>query len=425
MKKLICVILLLLSYQSYAQDGIQYGLGIGSGYYEDPGDINFMVITDSTPIYGTLAKFKRNVYFEFQTKNIIFDSAFASAMAPKNISWLDSNHVLQFSNISSLNLPQSQITYTGTTSQYIRGNGSYATLPAIPTNTNQLTNGSGYITGITGSQVNSALGYTAYNAALNANNFLTGITSSQIATALGFTPYSAANPNSYISSITGTMVNNALGYTPYNGSTNSLNFLTGINSGQVTTALGFTPYNSTNPSGFISGITSSLVNSALGYTAYNGSSNPLNFLTSINSSAVTTALGYTPYNGTTNTNNYIGTSGARSALSLTATRTSGTPTYTSSTGVLDVPIIKRQESYKGTTDASGNYTITFSVSYSSTPHIQANPIGGTTEIFLKIVSVSTTGFVVNVFQRVSVLSLALSTATTPVSGATVDVFITE
>lgn len=86
---------------------------------------------------------------------------------------------------------------------------------------------------------------------------------------------------------------------------------------------------------------------------------------------------------------------------------------------------KRQETYSGTTDASGNYTVTFGTAYSVAPNIQANPIGGTTEIFLKIVSVSTTGFTANVFQRVTVLSLALSTATTPVSGASVDVLITE
>jgi|GEM_PF-6094654 len=46
--------------------------------------------------------------------------------------------------------------------------------PVIPTNTNQLVNGAG---------------------------FLTGITSAQIASALGFTPYSSSNPNGYISSV--------------------------------------------------------------------------------------------------------------------------------------------------------------------------------------------------------------------------------
>lgn len=41
----------------------------------------------------------------------------------------------------------------------------YALSSAIPTNNNQLTNGAGYITGITGTMVNTALGYTAANSA--------------------------------------------------------------------------------------------------------------------------------------------------------------------------------------------------------------------------------------------------------------------
>ena len=86
---------------------------------------------------------------------------------------------------------------------------------------------------------------------------------------------------------------------------------------------------------------------------------------------------------------------------------------------------KRQETYSGTTDGSGNYAVTFGTSYPVAPNIQANPIGGSTELFLKIVSVSTTGFTVNVFQRATVLSLALSTATTAVSGQAVDVLITQ
>jgi hypothetical protein len=77
---------------------------------------------------------------------------------------------------------------------------------------------------------------------LDTSTYLTGITGSQVTTALGFTPYNSTNPSGYIS---------------------------GITSGNVTTALGFTPYNATNPSGYISGITSSNVTTALGYTPEN------------------------------------------------------------------------------------------------------------------------------------------------------------
>lgn len=69
------------------------------------------------------------------------------------------------------------------------------------------------------------------------------------------------------------------------------------------------------------------------------------FLTSINGSMVTAALGYTPYND--NTNNYITTAGARNSLSLTTTGTSGPASYSSATGVINVP------AYTGTVSSVG------------------------------------------------------------------------
>lgn len=49
-----------------------------------------------------------------------------------------------------------------------------------------------------------------------AGSYLTGITGSMVTTALGYTPYNATNPNGYISGITSGMVTTALGYTPAN-----------------------------------------------------------------------------------------------------------------------------------------------------------------------------------------------------------------
>jgi hypothetical protein len=85
---------------------------------------------------------------------------------------------------------------------------------------------------------------------VDGNTYLTGITSSQVTTALGYTPYNSTNPAGYITGITSANVTTALGYTPYN-STNPSGYITGISSSMVTSALGYTPYNSTNPSGYI------------------------------------------------------------------------------------------------------------------------------------------------------------------------------
>lgn len=91
--------------------------------------------------------------------------------------------------------------------------------------------------------------------------------------------------------------------------------------------------------------------------------------------------------------------------------------------------IKVPVTYSGTTNASGNYTVTFPVAYSTPPNIQASITNqGNTNQFIRVSSVSTTGFTVNVFQRSAVTLLSvevLLAATTNVSGANVDVLVTQ
>lgn len=70
--------------------------------------------------------------------------------------------------------------------------------------------------------------------------------------------------------------------------------------------------------------------------AYPLTGNPSNFLTSITSGQVTGALGFTPYSAS-NPSGFVSQSGARTAVSLTTTGTSGAATYNSATGVLNVP----------------------------------------------------------------------------------------
>lgn len=70
--------------------------------------------------------------------------------------------------------------------------------------------------------------------------------------------------------------------------------------------------------------------------AYPRFGNPSNFLTGVTGSQVIAALGFTPYNSA-NTSNFVDQSGARAAISLTTTGTSGPATYNSSTGALNIP----------------------------------------------------------------------------------------
>lgn len=63
----------------------------------------------------------------------------------------------------------------------------------------------------------------------------------------GSTYYPLTNPSGYISGITTTDIDTALGYTPYDGITNSEGFIT-----DVVSALGYVPYDGdTNPNGYI------------------------------------------------------------------------------------------------------------------------------------------------------------------------------
>lgn len=70
--------------------------------------------------------------------------------------------------------------------------------------------------------------------------------------------------------------------------------------------------------------------------AYPLSGNPSGFLTAITNGQVTGALGFTPYSAS-NPSAFVSQSGARSAISLTTTGSSGAATYNSATGVLNVP----------------------------------------------------------------------------------------
>lgn len=100
----------------------------------------------------------------------------------------------------------------------------------------------------------------------NNAGYITGITSSDVTTALGYTPYNSTNPNGYQANVIETIKVNGTAQTisskavditvPTNNNqlTNGAGYITGITSSDVTTALGYTPYNSSNPDGYTSNV---------------------------------------------------------------------------------------------------------------------------------------------------------------------------
>lgn len=261
--------------------------------------------------------------------------------------------------------------------------------------------------------------------------------------------YRVSNPAGYISSITSGMVTTALGYTP-------------VTQARTLTINGVAQDLSTNRTWTVGDILSSgsYANptwiTSLAWSKITGTPTTLSgygITDGVTSSALTSALAgkeNTITAGTTaqywrgdktfqtlnttvvpeGTNLYYTDARARASISLTTTGT-GAATYNSSTGVLNVPTpstAKRIETYTGTTDASGNYTVTYSTPFSVTPDVQPQLQAGTTQQMVRITSSTTTGFTVNATNRATVTLLSVDVLlgnTTPLASASVGVLVTS
>lgn len=213
----------------------------------------------------------------------------------------------------------------------------------VPTNNNQLTNGAGYITGITSAMVTTALGYTPYNST-NPSGYQANVIEKVKVNGTELTPSSKAvditvpTNNNQLTNGAGYITSSSLNGYATQTWVGQQGYITGITSSDVTTALGYTPYNSTNPDGYTSNVgtvtsvnnvqpvngnvslTIPTVNNATLKIQKNGTdvatftansstnstanitvptdtgdlTNGAGFITGITSSDVTSALGYTP-----------------------------------------------------------------------------------------------------------------------------------
>lgn len=169
----------------------------------------------------------------------------------------------------------------------------------------------------------------------NDMGFLTGISSSDVTTALGYTPYNSSNPSNYI---TASSLAPYLLITDTTGKWKSATY-TPSNS-EIIAALGYTPYSDANPAGFITtaALTNYLLKADTTGKFYPITGNPSNFLTSadLNNYLLKSDTTGKFYPRTGNPDAFINQSGARAAISLTTIGT-GIPTYNNSTGVINIP----------------------------------------------------------------------------------------
>jgi hypothetical protein len=131
----------------------------------------------------------------------------------------------------------------------------------------------------------------------------------------------------------------------------------------------------------------------------------------------------------TNTNQLTNGSGyiTNSALSGYALTSSLSNYATTASLTAATSGLRKVETFLGTSDASGNITITFANTYTIPPDVQPQIIGGTFNQMVRVVSVSNTGCVVQAAQRnlVTLLSVeVLLGATVALVGASVTVQVT-
>lgn len=186
---------------------------------------------------------------------------------------------------------------------FTAGSGAYNSTTGvitIPTNTNQLTNGAGFITGnqtITLSGVVTGSGSTAITTSIAAGAITNAMLANGAVANLSGTNTGDNAPNSLYSGLVSNATHTgdatgstaltvsglrgvalptlgaSAGFLRYTGTgTNTWVFdnstyLTSITSSNVTTALGYTPYNSTNPSGFLTSAVTSLLGTSNQITA--------------------------------------------------------------------------------------------------------------------------------------------------------------
>ena len=99
----------------------------------------------------------------------------------------------------------------------------------IPTDTSDLTNGAGFIT-------SSALSGYATETWVGQQGYITGITSSDVTTALGYTPYNSTNPSGYQANVIETVKVNGTALTP---SSKAVDITVPTNNNQLTNGAGY------------------------------------------------------------------------------------------------------------------------------------------------------------------------------------------
>lgn len=277
------------------------------------------------------------------------------------------------------------------------------TIPSIPSNISYFTNDVGYLTTVTSSQINSALGgspvLNTRTLTINGTTFDLSLNRTwNVGDVLttGTYPNPIWIPSYAWSKITGTPTTLS-GYNITDGVTNS--------------SLSTTLSSYATSSSLTSGLAGKENTISAGTTSQYWRGDKT--WQTLNTSVVPEI-----------SNLYHTDARSRASISLT-TIGSGGASYNSTSGVINVPTPsqKRVESYSGTTNGSGIYTVTYATAFSSVPNVQFQLNGGSNKMTVLLTSSTTTGFTLYVQLRADVLGLLPSYSN--VSGQAVDIMVFE
>jgi hypothetical protein len=208
----------------HAQGGYYSGPVFGQSFLYSNG------VSILTGIGSTYSNVNTAAYLTSQSITPYANSNVASYLTTLSLNPYANSNVASYLPVYSGNITASNVL----TNNHLFANG-VSILNNITANTANTATTATYVTGLTASNVTTALGANPVLVATTAT-YVTGLTSANVTTALGSNPVPVAITSTYVTGLTASNVTTALGTTPVSNATTAT-YVTGLTSANVTGVL--------------------------------------------------------------------------------------------------------------------------------------------------------------------------------------------